>query len=165
MPTFVVRDAEKTDREAIQHIFSLYWNKPEDLEHHLNRLDSFINKDKESIETTLHYLVVEAEEEILGVLGFRDAPQKLIEYSTTSKPMELYVLFMKQKGKGAGRVLVEKMIQIARALEYTEVIVFSSDVWKSSWGFYDKLGFERVVQTPLPDGRVGQIWRRGLGMV
>jgi hypothetical protein len=95
------------------------------------------------------------------VLGFRTPHSQLLPFSKTERPVELYSLFTNPKHTGAGRALAEKMLQTVES-KYTEVILFSSEeISKDSWGFYDKVGFERA-GVLLIGNSSGQVFRKTL---
>ena len=96
------------------------------------------------------YLVAEAVgEEVIGVIGFRQPDERLLEFTSTPKPTELvnaYVAKEHRKGKGVGRALVAELEIQAKSHGHTEVVLNSGPRYKDTgWGFYDKLdGYQRV---------------------
>lgn len=164
------------DFPQIQSIYSLYFPDPKDLNHHLDRVKSFLENSDSTRETHLQYLVAEEDGKIEGVLGFRDLPEKMAKYSSANKeldsvlqrndkkckPLELYTLFIAKRKSGTGKALVNKMKEIVKESGYTEVIVFSANRWQENWPFYDSIGFTRIESTSLADGREGQVWRMDL---
>lgn len=85
---------------------------------------------------------------VIGVMGFRSPHRKMKPFAITTNPCELvnaYVSKDYQRGKGVGTSLIEKLEQEARKAGFTEVILNSGPRYKySGWGFYDKVGYERI---------------------
>jgi len=153
----LIRNIEEKDLVAIREIYSLYYKDEKDLEHFLNRVKEVLNKSELAQQWDFHYLVGEVDGEVVGLIGFRKPAEKLMQFTKTSKPVELYSLFVGEKSKGTGRLLLVEMTKQVRGSGYTEIVVYSSEKWNESWGFYDKLGFVRVGK--LDVGGNGQIWR------
>ena len=103
-------------------------------------------------------LVAREGDEVIGVCVLRAPHEKLLPFSATTKPLELYSLYGKQRRSGAGNMLVQEMTKQASAQGYTEIVVASADRWQQSWGFYDAVGFTRVGQINEPNGELLQIW-------
>lgn len=158
----VIRHPEKKDLSDIQSIYSLYYSTLEDIKHFVNRVRQSINRESEALDLDLQYLIAEIDDKVVGFIGFRKPPQKMISFTKTSNPVELYTLFVNDKQNGTGRVLLEKMIEVAGQSGYTEIVVYSSDRWKDGWPFYDKMGFERVGILTHAGGSSGQVWRKDL---
>jgi L-amino acid N-acyltransferase YncA len=144
---------QKEFKNEVEEIFKLYWNDPEYLEELSVALDSDICK----------FYVVEENNEIVGVAGIRNAENYLKEYTSTSNPVELYLIASKTKGKGIGSELTKFIIEESKKLGYTEIILYSPETHNGSWGFYEKNGFIQhgIVNDP-DDGYPGMVWRRVL---
>ena len=110
----LIRYFTKEDVENIKQIYSLYSFSQEELEHVSGYLNEALNKSSRALEWDLRYLVAEDDNKIIGVLGFRKPPSKLIPFVDTDKPIELYSLFVGIKQKNIGRSLVQKMIEIVK---------------------------------------------------
>lgn len=154
----MIRSLKEEDIQAVERIYALYWHDDEFGKHLVARLKSVFDPEGSNIK----YFVAEEDAELQGIVGFRDAPLHLLSFTTTERPAELYVLAVKNQSKGVGKILVEKMLQTAKDSGYSEVVLFSPESLKISWGFYDHLGFERVTATAAPNGEMGQIWRMPL---
>lgn len=152
----IIRSAQEKDLIDIKEIYSLYYDNEKDLDHFISRVKEVLNKSDFAQQWDLHYFVAEINHRVVGLIGFRKPPKKLLQFSKTSKPVELYSLFVKEKSKGVGRPLLEEMTRQAKEYGYTEIVVYSSEKWSESWGFYDKLGFTRVGK--LDVGGNGQVW-------
>lgn len=158
----IIRNLQKSDLEAIENIFSLYWPEEEFREKLTSRLKSSIDNDSYSIEQELKYLVAEDNGEVVGAIGFRKTPKHMIEFVKTEKPAELYIMAVKNRGSGIGRALIQKALEKIKSLGCTETVHYSGETHQDSWGFYDHLGFERVGPALAPNGEPGQIWRMSL---
>lgn len=144
-----IRDLKKEDIEAIENIYALYWPDQEFRERLSSRLK----------DGSVNYLVAEDNGEVVGVLGFRKAPEHMIDFTSTDKPAELYILAVKDRHNGIGKALVEKGLTDIKNLHYMEIVLYSGETHKDSWSFYDHLNFERVAPSIAPNGELGQIWR------
>lgn len=147
----IIRNFKKSDIEDIENIYALYWGEDREfLEKLYKRLED---------ESGITYLVAEENEEILGVSGFRKAPMHMLSFTETSNPAELYILAVKHKGKGVGEVLVKETLSQAKSMGYSEMVLYSGETHKDSWGFYDYLKFKRLGPALAPNGEAGQIWQ------
>jgi len=81
------------------------------------------------------------------------------QFTETDNPAEFYVAAVKNKGKGVGTLLMNEKIQTLKQKGYTEIIFFSGETHKDSWGFHDASSFERVGKMSAPNGEVGNVWR------
>jgi L-amino acid N-acyltransferase YncA len=158
----IIRTFQKNDLEAVQKIFALYWNDPVFLKELSQKLEAYINQSKEYLNEQLRFFVAEEKNEVIGITGFRNAPDYLKAYAKTNNPVGLYIIAVKYKHKGIGKELKSKIMEEAKNLGLTEVIVYSPNSHKESWIFHDKFGFERGPAIIDPDGEPGQIWRKNL---
>jgi GNAT superfamily N-acetyltransferase len=55
----------------------------------------------------------------------------------------------KQGGRGIGRLLTNKCIQLARDKGHSQVILHTTVVMKAAWALYEKLGFARTPSLDL----------------
>lgn len=153
-----IRELEKEDIEQVENIYELYWSG--DFKENISkRLHQFIENSKEITDQNFHYFVCEELKQIHGVIGFRKCPKHMLEYTNTINPTEIYILAVKERSKGIGRKLIEKVLDEAINLKYTEVVLYSGESHSDSWGFYDHLNFERISKAIAPNGEQGQIWR------
>ena len=154
-----IRNISGDDFKAIEDIFGLYWPNNEFRSHLLERIKSVFNGSPDSVKQGFKYFVAENNSEVVGVIGFRNAPDHMLSFTKTGKSLELYTLAVKNRGDGAGRALVEKMFETAKVLGYTEVVLFNPDSLETSWGFYDHLGFQRIGSAIAPNGEAGHMWQ------
>ncbi|HAT68573.1 MAG: hypothetical protein A2481_02520 [Candidatus Yonathbacteria bacterium RIFOXYC2_FULL_47_9] len=146
-----IRDYNKKDKEAVQNIFTKYWTDEE-----------FLSELSENIDSgKMHFYVAEKDGEVIGVAGFREAPEYLHDYAETKNPAELYVVASQLQNEGIGSMLVQKVIDEAKNLYFTEIECYSPETHSSSWKFYEKLGFTRhgIIKDP-DDGYPGMLWRK-----
>ncbi|OGM92916.1 hypothetical protein A2333_01955 [Candidatus Wolfebacteria bacterium RIFOXYB2_FULL_49_7] len=146
-----IRDYSEKDKSAIQDIFTKYWTDEEFLSELAQNIDG----------GKMHFYVAEKDGEVVGVAGFREAPGHLRAYAETENPAELYIVASKLQNEGIGGVLVQKVIEEARNLLFTEIECYSPETHNSSWKFYEKLGFTRhgIIKDP-DDGYPGMLWRK-----
>ena len=158
----IIRDFQKGDKEAVEKIFALYWTDPEFLKKLSDKLKMCIDQTQEYIDKKYRFFVAEEKGEVVGIAGFRSAPDHMKVFAKTNNPAEFYVLASKYKDKGIGKALRLKRIEEAKKLGFTEIVLYSPNSHSDSWGFHDKLDFERVGEAVAPDGEPGQIWRKVL---
>lgn len=146
-----IRDYSRKDREAVQNIFTKYWTDEE----FLSELSMNLDKGE------MHFYVAEKNDGVVGVAGFREAPEYLRLHAETENPAELYVVASKLQNEGIGSMLVQKVIEEAKNLFFTEIECYSPETHNSSWKFYEKLGFIKhgTIKDP-DDGYPGMLWRK-----
>jgi len=105
------------------------------------------------------FFVAEENGEVVGIAGLRSAPEHMKVFAKTNNPAEFYVLASKYKGRGIGEALRLKRMEEAKNMGFTEIVLYSPNSHSDSWGFHDRLGFERVGDAVAPDGEPGKIWR------
>lgn len=146
-----IRRYNQQDEAQVKTIFVLYWTDPEFLEELSENLNS----------ADFSFYVADEGGEILGVVGIRKAPDFIGVEADTPNPSELYVVASKRKNEGVGSLLVKKMIEVAKDLGFTEMLGYSPETHKSSWPFYENLGFTQggIVKDP-DDGYPGVLWKK-----
>ena len=155
----IIREFKKSDLEAVEKIFALYWTDPEFLKELSDKLLLYI---KTGLNKDLGFYVAEENGDTLGIVGFKKLPEYLIPCTLTENPVELYVIAVKNKKVGIGERLRSKLIEEVKRLGFEEVLLFSPNSHNKSWGFHDKFGFERVGEVTPPDDEIGQVWRKVL---
>jgi len=147
----IIRSYSKEDRDEVQNIFIKYWTDEE-----------FLRELAKNIEGhEIVFYVAEKEGEVVGVAGFREAPEYLRVYAETRKPAELYIVASKSQNEGIGSMIVQKIIEEVKNLCFTEIECYSPETHSGSWKFYEKLGFTRygIIKDP-DDGYPGMLWRK-----
>ncbi len=157
-----IRTFQKEDKPQVEEIFAMYWNDEGFRKRLADKLDIFIENDGIAKEQQYGFYVAEEGDEIVGIAGFRKAPEHMRKYAKTDNPVEFYILGSKYKNKGIGERLRLKRIEESKKRGFTEVVLYSPDSHKDSWSFHDRLGFERVGSDIAPDGEPGMIWRLAL---
>lgn len=155
MTKIILRDLQKQDVIELGAVYDLYWSGifREKL---TRKIYEFVtNSEKAHIEK-VHYYVAESNNKILGAISFRDAPEPMLKYTTSSNPLEVYILAVREKGKGIGKILIEKMISEGKKSGYTEAVLFNSDSHDESRRFYIKIGFMDAGKAVAPDGELGK---------
>jgi N-acetylglutamate synthase-like GNAT family acetyltransferase len=145
----IIREYKKSDKNAVQDIFAKYWTDKEFLYELEQNLD----------ENKVFFYVAEKNGEVVGIAGIRKAPEYLSAHAKTKKPAELYIVASKIKSEGIGSALVQKIIEEAKILSFTEIECYSPETHSSSWKFYEKLGFKKegIINNP-DDGFPGMLW-------
>lgn len=154
----IIRELKPEDMEAVESILGLYWDG-ELKERFLKRLKDFVAHTPESIENKYKCFVAEENGEIIGLAVSRIAPEHMRQYIETEKPVEFYLLAVKDKGRGIGTALREKGLEEMKKDGYTEVVFYSAESHKDSWAFHDKSDFKRAGPSVAPNGEKGFIWR------
>lgn len=154
----IIRELHKNDILAVKNIYEMYWSG-DFKENLVKKLSGYIENSSDVTQQSFKYFVVENDGEVIGVAGYRNAPEHMMEFISTEYPAELYIIAVKTRGEGVGKTLIEKVKAELKQCNYTEVVLYSGETHKESWGFYDHLGFERVSESVAPNGEKGQIWR------
>jgi len=154
----IIRTLEEKDIGSVEKIFDLYWD--DEFRKKLSKkLADYTNNSSEILEQDFKFFVAEEKKEIVGVSAIRKLPEHMKEYAQTERPAELYVIAVKYKNRGIGKLLRDVRIEEAKKSGYTELLFFSGEKHKDSWSFHDSNGFKRVAPSVAPDGEPGFIWR------
>lgn len=152
-----IREFEKNDQEAVEKIFALYWTDPEFLKELSDELESYIQIHQHS---ESGFFVAEKNAEILGIVGFKKLPDYLKLFAKTSRPVEFYIIAVKNKRAGVGKILKSRLIEEAYKSGFSEILLYSPGSHNESWKFHDILGFERVGEVTPPEDDIGHVWRK-----
>jgi len=151
-----IRPAETKDLPAIGSILS-DWLSKDEVDHYTKSVKDIVSGSSSKPQFDSHYFVAVLNQEIIGVAGFRTPLPKLLNFTSTSKPAELCMLYVAKdhKGKkGAGKALLDFVISQAIEKGYEELVVRSAEKFKDTgWGFYDHMGFTRVGELLPPDSK------------
>src|SRR6185503_9678544 len=97
-----IRTLQKEDVPAVEAIYDLYWS--DDFRENLSKkLRGFLENDPAIVDQKFTYYVAEENAEVVGVAGFRKAPDHMKDFARTDDPVELYILAVKHKRKGIGK--------------------------------------------------------------
>lgn len=153
-----VRPLVAEDKDSVEKIFDLYWD--DSFRENLSqKLTAFITNSEEVKAQDFNFVVAEENDEILGVAAYRKCPEHMVQFTQTDMPAEFYVAAVKERRKGVGALLRDERIKTLKQKGYTEVIFFSGETHKDSWGFHDASSFERVGKMSAPNGEVGYVWQ------
>ena len=147
-----IKKFTEKDRVEVENIFSKYWNDPIFLKELSDELDK--NPD--------NFYVSKDNDEVVGVVGYRDIPDYLREFSRTENPIEFYVIASKYKRRGIGKKLKLKIIEVVKEKGFTEILLFSPGTHDESWKFHDTLDFYRMGEVVPPGDDEGYVWSRVL---
>lgn len=128
-------------------------------------VENSINHTGDSVKFNEHFIVAEDESgEVVGILGYKKLFHEFSHFATTGRPVDIHDLFVAKINfkTGVGQTLVDAFLEICKKENYSEIVIRSADRWKNSWGFYDKIGFERVGTIPEVNGKFSQVWRKVL---
>lgn len=156
----IIREFKKEDKKEAEEIFAMYWTDSEFLKKLSDKLQMSIEKTEEFLNKKYKILVADDNNEIVGIIISRSSPNHMKEFTKTINPAELYLIASKNKNKGIGLTLLIKILEEVKNLNFTEIVLYSPDSHKDSWGFYDGNDFERIGSAIAPDGEPGQIWRK-----
>jgi L-amino acid N-acyltransferase YncA len=154
-----IRKFQESDHNAVEEIFALYWTDPEFIKELSSELQLYV---KNSSNKDCGFFVAEENGEMLGIAGFKKLANYLEPYAQTDNPVELYVIAVKYKRNGIGEKLKLKLIEEVRRSGFSETLLFSPNSHDESWGFHDRLGFERAGEVTPPEDEIGQVWRKVL---
>ena len=153
-----IRELKKEDVPAVEAIYDLYWH--DSFRDNLTkRLNGFVSGDSDVMDQRFQYFVAEEDGEVVGVVGFRKSPDHMKGFAKTGNPAEFYIMAVRNRGQGLGRLLLARAVETARQAGYTEAILYSGETHQEVWGMYDHLGYERVGPAVAPNGEPGMIWR------
>lgn len=135
-----VREMKPSDFQQIRQVLAPYFDVDE-LNIRMRKIeDVYSNK----LDNPVTYRVATIDGSTEGLIGFRNPPEYLLPFTTLEKPIELYMLFVKERIKGIGRKLVLDMEDLARTEDFNEIVVFSALRRKDSWGFYEAMGYQKA---------------------
>lgn len=153
-----MRSVEAEDREQIEAIFDKYWF--DSFRDNLSsKLDGYLKSSPEVMEQNFNWLVAEEDGQVIGVMAYRDVPEHMREFTSTSKPVEFYVGAVRERNRGVGTQLLKEELKQVKEKGYTEAIFFSGETHQESWPFHDNSGFVRVAEMEAPNGEKGYVWR------
>lgn len=167
MDSTIIEPSKKEDLNQISEICNQYYlddqGKPD-----LEGSKYFTGLIEQSIDgtgtdpTEFYLTAKDGENNILGIIGYRNSIKKFTSFTKTSNPLEIYVLFVDKNHtkQGIGRNLISYLKNVALEKRYTEFIVRSASLFKeSSWEFYKKIGFEDVGSIQESTGGESKIFR------
>lgn len=157
--SLLIRFIQEKDLQDIKNILSLYWPEEDLQDRFMSRLTGVVTHDPEVVKTNFVCLVAEDNGAVAGFAGFRKAPEHMLQYATTSNTVEGYILATRPKDIGTGEALVKKALEIMKDTGYTEVVLYSGETHKDSWGFYEHLNFENAGPMTAPNGEAGVVWK------
>ncbi len=148
-----VKDYDEKYEKEVKKIFSQHWTDNEFLDE--------LSEELEGKKSTFY--IAQQDDEVVGIAGLRVAPEHLHVHTGGDKIAELYIIASKYQNKGIGTVLGQKIIEEAKKLGFTEVVVYSPETHSSSWKFYEKVGFTRlgIIKDP-DDGYPGMLWQKNI---
>ena len=131
------------DIDDIRKILEQWTEDAETIKH----LQSIVEEINGHVKFKLHFWVARGGDNLVGITGLSDPLPKVIHLAKSDKPAELKILYIDNtyRGKGVGKLLVEFTEREAIDQGYTELLIRTAERYKeTAWGFYDKLGYERV---------------------
>ena len=132
-----IRGMNTMDFQAVREVLAPYFNAAE-----LNvRMEKIKDALENKLENPVTYRVATINDKAEGLMGFRKPPEYLLPFTKSENPVELYMLFVRERIKGIGRMLVRDMEDIVRSKGFSEVVVFSALRRKDGWGFYEAVGY------------------------
>lgn len=152
-----IRVLQKKNEKSVKEIFALYWTDPEFLKELSDELDLFF---REVSSRSSYFFVAEIEGEIVGIAGFKKLSDYMKPYALTNNPVELYVIAVKYKRNGVGGKLTLELIEEARKLGFSEILLYSPLTHNESWNFYEKSGFKKNIEITPPDDEIGQLFQK-----
>lgn len=138
-----IRKPELSDLPAIQKILA-NWTEAEEVQKYTDRIANEING---STEFNMQFWALEDNDHVIGVGGTSIPVPKLQPFFTTSKSVELKILYLdpNSRGKGAGKELLSFIEKEAIKRGFTEMLLRSAEKYKdTAYGFYEKMGYDPV---------------------
>ena len=171
-PTITQRGVEQEDIPQIRKILSEWIKDPLTGEILIGEIDEVLLKISDSVSAPgdREYIVAEDESgNILGLMGLREPEDALLKLATTANPIELVNAYVSsdKKGQGIGKLLLEKIQEIAKNNGHTEIILNSGPRYReSAWSFYDKQFGNRIgeLKDYYGPGLSAPVWHKVLAM-
>lgn len=151
-----IRSLTTQDVPVVESIFAKYWTDPEFLTELTSEMTHFLTEDN----AKNFFLASEDQGEITGVVAYNQTPEYLQSFTSTEKPVELYVIAASRQGEGIGRQLKQAIVTAAAEASYSEIVLFSPESHKASWEFHDSLDFQRMGKVTPPEDDLGMVWRK-----
>ncbi|PIR04935.1 MAG: hypothetical protein COV57_01715 [Candidatus Liptonbacteria bacterium CG11_big_fil_rev_8_21_14_0_20_35_14] len=155
----IIREFKETDKKIVKEIFALHFTDPEFIDELLNELETYIQKGSKK---DFGFFIIEKNNKILGIAGFRCLINYLRPFAETNNPIELYIIAVKYQRKGIGKKLALNIIEKLRDFGFSEILLYSPNSHNESWDFYERIGFNKVKEITPPDDEIGQVWRKAL---
>jgi GNAT superfamily N-acetyltransferase len=149
------------DLDEIEKVL-LQWTEAGEVVRHLKSISEESNG---RVEYNLHFWVARDDNKVVGITGLSDPLPKVMHLIQTEKPREIKILYIDNayRGKGIGKRLVEFIENEARVEGYLELLVRTAERYReTAWGFYDKLGYERVGTVSGGGLKEMQVFRKAL---
>lgn len=160
----IIREFQKKDQDEVEKIYDLYWSGENIRENLTRRLQIAVDNTPEFINRKYKYFVAEENGKVVGIAGMRkvNTTDFMAQFTNSENSAELYILAVKQRKGGVGKLLIQKILEESRNQGFSEIVFYSAESRKESWGFYDHLSFDKVGPTFAPDGEPGCVWRMKL---
>jgi len=143
------RQINKEDLALIQIILEQWvrhWKNnqliPEEIAGIIKNMENSLTSEDSSF-----YIAETPKDGIIGVVGIKTPSEKMKEFTTSQKAVELVNFFVDKKhrgGKGVGSTLLRRIESEVIKVGKDQIVLNSGRRYQESWGFYDKIGFERV---------------------
>lgn len=137
-----LQKAKTNDLVLIKNIL-LQWTDQEEVDKYLVRIEDEING---KTEFNTHFWTI-TNPDTVGILGISDPLPKISQFFTTTKPVELKILYLDNsiRGQGLGRLALIEIEKIIINLGYQEIFARSASRYQqTAWGFYQKMGYQKI---------------------
>lgn len=128
--------------KAIKKILA-QWTNQEEVDKYITRIQ---NEIKGISQFGMQFWVIRDQNEVIGVGGLADILPKISEYSQTSHPCEIKILYLDktERGKGFGKIFLEFLEKTAKDIGKEEILIRSALLHQdTAWGFYEKHGYKK----------------------
>ncbi len=139
----LIRKPTIEDIEIIDKILT-QWTELEEVNKYVER----IKKETEGIiEYNTMFWLCEMDDKVVAIGGISDPLPKVMNFSKKTKPGEIKIIYVDNdyRGKGVGSFLLNSLENELKTRSYDEILVRSAERYKdTAYGFYEKMGYERV---------------------
>lgn len=137
-----INKAQTQDLSKISEILK-QWTEAGEAEKYISRIQ---NEIEGKTEFGMQFWVIRDQNEVIGVGGLADILPKISEYSRTSHPCEIKILYLDktERGKGFGKIFLEFLEKTAKDTGKEEILIRSALLYQdTAWGFYEKHGYKK----------------------
>jgi len=152
-------------KQDLVQVFNILkdWLTEKEAEYYTNSIRGVVEDSSSKPKFNSYYYAALINNQVVGVIGFRELNPKLLKFSKTEKPVELCIFYIKKdyRKKGTGSILLDFLMKEIKRRDYKEVIVRSSDRFMDTgWGLYNKKGFSVVGEFTSKTNNKSRIWNK-----
>ena len=142
-PSLGVREVTVDDVDALREILRTAVVHPFSQEAYENEIEDVLRNVQDSLEGNRYqYYVATSEGKVLGMMGLRAVEEDMRPHATRDNACELINAYVHKdaRGTGAGRLLVDTIVQRARELGFDELVLNSGPRYMlTGWPFWNRV--------------------------